>query len=65
MEDLWKVAKIDYRIDAVADRAQYDRMIRRFHEEEVRYHSDHLLYGDDHLTRENPPHPTDPPRHRR
>lgn len=53
MEDLWKVAKLDYRINTVADRAQYDRLIRGFREEEERYNRDHLLYGSDHLTRDD------------
>lgn len=51
MEDLWKIAKLDYRTDAVADRAQYDRLVRSFRAEEERYNRDHLLYGNDHLTR--------------
>ena len=63
MEDLWKVSKIDYRIDTVADRAQYERIVRRFREEEERYNRDHLLYGDDHLERDTPPPPG--PRRRR
>lgn len=46
MEDLWKVSKLDYRIDAVADRAEYDRMVKRFREEEEREHRKRLLYGD-------------------
>jgi hypothetical protein len=51
MEDLWKITKLDYRIASVSDRAQYDRLVRSFREEEERYNRDHLLYGDDHLTR--------------
>jgi hypothetical protein len=68
MEDLWKVANLDYRIDDVADRAQYERLVRRFHDEEERYNRDHLLYGDDHLSRTGAtaaPQQTFPSRHSR
>ena len=51
MEDLWKITKLDYRIASVADRAQYDRLVRSFREEEERYNRDHLLYGNDQLIR--------------
>jgi len=51
MEDLWKITKLDYRIASVADRAQYDRLVRSFREEEERYNRDHLLYGSDQLIR--------------
>ena len=54
MEDLWKVKQLDYRIDAVADRAEYDRMVKRFREEEERGHRDRLLYGDEHIDRTDP-----------
>lgn len=51
MEDLWKVSKLDYRIGAVAERAEYERMVRRFREEEERDNRNRLLYGDEHLDR--------------
>ena len=51
MEDLWKITKLDYRIASVSDRAQYDRLVRSFREEEERYNREHLLYGSDQLTR--------------
>ena len=54
MEDLWKVSKLDYRIDAVADRAEYDLLVKRFREEEERDHRNRLLYGDDHIDRQPP-----------
>jgi len=51
MEDLWKITKLDYRTASVSDRAQYDRLVRSFREEEERYNRDHLLFGNDQLTR--------------
>jgi len=49
MEELWRLSRMDYRITDIVDRAEYDKMVRRYREEEERFNSDHLLYGDDHL----------------
>lgn len=49
MEDLWKLNNLDYRIDTVADRAEYNRMIKRFREEEERENRKRLLFGEDHI----------------
>jgi hypothetical protein len=35
MEDLWKVASLDYRIAALADQRAYEEIMRRYHNEEV------------------------------
>ncbi len=45
MEDLWKVKDMDYRQSSVEDRAEYDRLVRRFHEEEEKANMKNLLYG--------------------
>ena len=53
MEDLWKLRDMGYRVDDLGDRAEYDRLLRRFHEEEQRTNLRNLLYdgailsGDD------------------
>jgi hypothetical protein len=46
MEDLWKLRDMGYRVDDLGDRAEYDRLLRRFHEEEQRNNLRNLLYGD-------------------
>ena len=46
MEDLWKLRDMGYRVDDLGDRAEYDRLLRRFHEEEQRSNLRNLLYGD-------------------
>lgn len=45
MEDLWKVRDIGYRLSDVSDRAEYDRLVKRFREEEEKANRDNLLYG--------------------
>lgn len=45
MEDLWKLKDMGYRLRDLADRAEYDRMLKRFREEEERTNRDNLLYG--------------------
>ncbi|MBE0598893.1 MAG: hypothetical protein IH614_16680 [Desulfuromonadales bacterium] len=52
MEDLWKLREMGYRIDEVADRAEYDRLIKRFHAEEQKENLHNLLYGEGKI-----PHP--------
>lgn len=56
MEDLWRLRKIGYRsLSDMADRAEYDRMIRRFHEEEQMSNMNNLLYGEEHIDPPIPP----------
>jgi len=45
MEDLWKLRDMNYRLNDVADRAEYDRMLKRFRDEEERANRDNLLFG--------------------
>ncbi|WP_291316170.1 hypothetical protein [Desulfuromonas sp.] len=45
MEDLWKVRKIGYRLGDIADRAEYDRLVNRFHREEEKANRENLLFG--------------------
>ena len=47
MEDLWKVGDIKYRLNDMADRAEYDRLIKSFHAEEQESHRRELLYGSE------------------
>jgi len=35
MEDLWKVACLDYRIAAIAEQRDYAEIVRRYHVEET------------------------------
>lgn len=44
MEDLWKVGDIKYRLNDMADRAEYDRLIKSFHAEEQESHRRALLF---------------------
>ncbi len=45
MEDLWKIRDISYRQSNVDERAEYDRLVRRFREEEEKENMRNLLYG--------------------
>jgi hypothetical protein len=45
MEDLWKVRDLGYRLDDLADKAEYDRLVKRFHEEEITCNARNLLDG--------------------
>jgi len=45
MEDLWKLKEMRYRVNDLADRAEYNRFVERFHKEEELSHRDNLLYG--------------------
>jgi len=47
MEELWKLREIGYRLTDLAKRAEYDRMVKRFHEEEQRANLKNLLYDPD------------------
>ncbi len=54
MEDLWRVHEQDFRLSGrVMERAEYERLVQRFHQEEVWENAKNLLYGDAHLTRED------------
>lgn len=48
MEDLWKLKDMGYRLNDLADRAEYDRMLRRFREEEEKTNLANLLYQTGH-----------------
>ncbi len=56
MEDLWKLRDMNYRLNDVADRAEYDRMLKRFRDEEERANRDNLLFGQAPFARQ----PSDP-----
>lgn len=44
MEDLWKLKEMRYRVNDLADRAEYNRFVERFHKEEESGHKKNLLY---------------------
>jgi hypothetical protein len=46
MEDLWKIQDLNYRLNDLGERAEYNRLVRRFLEEEQQSHLRDLLYGD-------------------
>lgn len=46
MEDLWKLNAMGYRLNDLAERAEYDRLVKRFHEEEERGHMNDFLKGN-------------------
>lgn len=54
MEDLWKLSRLDFRLVDIADRAEYDRLVRRYRDEEEHQHRDRLLYGDDRIEPDEP-----------
>lgn len=45
MEDLWKMREMGYRLSDVADLAEYNRMVKRYRDEEERDNRNNLLYG--------------------
>jgi len=45
MEDLWKLHTMEYRLTDLAERAEYEKIVRRFHQEEESSHRSQLLYG--------------------
>lgn len=55
MEDLWKLRDLGYRLKDVdmSDQAEYDRLVKRFQEEE-KANLKNLLYGEEPASR---PHP--------
>jgi len=46
MEDLWKIHSLDWRLPDMADAAEYKRLQKRFHDEEIKSHMRDLLYND-------------------
>jgi hypothetical protein len=50
MEDLWRIRNQSYRLTNASERAEYERLVRRFHEDEVRENTKNLLFGTDSLT---------------
>ncbi len=50
MEDLWRIREQSYRLTNVSERAEYERLVRRFHEDEVRENMKNLLFGSDRLS---------------
>lgn len=59
MEDLWKLKEMGFRLTDLADRAEYDRLLKRFHDEERRSNAANLLYGESHLESEELPETSD------
>jgi hypothetical protein len=54
MDDLWKLREKGYRLDDLADWAEYNRLVKNFHEEEERNNLNNLLYRQVHINRESP-----------
>ena len=50
MEDLWKLREMGFRLGELADQAEYDRLVKRFHEEEQKVNLKNLLFGEEHLS---------------
>ena len=50
MEDLWRIHEMDYRLGNISEKAEYERLVRRFHEDEQRENMKNLLYGTDRLS---------------
>jgi len=44
MEDLWRLKSMDYRVADLADRAEYAKLLKRYHDEEQLSHRHHLLF---------------------
>lgn len=44
MEDLWRVREVRIDLDDPADRAEYDRLLKCFHEEEQRNNLKQILF---------------------
>jgi hypothetical protein len=51
MEDLWRLKKMAYRLEDLADKVEYDHMLKRFKGEEEKDNRDRLLYGADRIVR--------------
>lgn len=51
MEDLWKLQELGLGLGEIGERAEYERMVRRFRDEERRSNLRNLLYGDAQLPR--------------
>ena len=44
MEDLWRVEKMGYRMGEYADRAEYNKLLQRYRDEEEASNRHHLLF---------------------
>lgn len=51
MEDLWRIHEQDYRLSGISEKAEYERLVRRFHEDEERENTKNLLFGSEHFFR--------------
>jgi hypothetical protein len=51
MEDLWRIREQNYRLTNISERAEYERLVRRFHEDEEKENLKNLLFGNGRLTR--------------
>lgn len=45
MEDRWKIRTLGSRLHDLAERAEYDTLVKRYREEEQRANLNNLLYG--------------------
>ncbi|BCR03618.1 hypothetical protein DESUT3_06870 [Desulfuromonas versatilis] len=57
MEDLWKLRDMNYRLKDLANRAEYDRLVKRFHQDEERDNMKNLLYGPCSIKKSGPEPP--------
>jgi hypothetical protein len=51
MEDLWRIRDKGYRLTNISEKAEYERLVRRFHEDEERENIKNLLFGTGRLSR--------------
>jgi hypothetical protein len=51
MEDLWRIREQDYRLTNISEKAEYERLVRRFHEDEERENIKNLLFGTERFFR--------------
>ncbi len=58
MEDLWKLRAMGFRLGDMAEQAEYDRLVKRFREEEQKTNLNNLLFGESHFS---PPKPRTKP----
>jgi len=49
MEDFWKLKEMGFRLEDLTDRAEYDLLVKRFHDEEKSANMKNLLYGEQKL----------------
>jgi len=46
MEDLWKVKALDWGLPDMADAAEYQRLVNRYHKEEQQENMRHLMFPE-------------------